>query len=171
MIQKQVFLGLGSNIGNRLEYLKEALRRISLLPNTKIEKHSSVYETAPVGYLEQDDFLNMVVEISTNLNPVSFFKKIQAIEKDLGRVRKVEKGPRVIDIDILYWGSEILSMNTLQIPHPEVEHRRFVLVPLNEIAPEFKTPHQLQEIGALLKNVQNNSGVELFLAKENFEIK
>lgn len=170
MTQKQIFLGLGSNIGNRLNYLKDALKRISLLPNTKIEKHSSVYETAPVGYLEQDNFLNMVVEISTDLNPVSFFKKMQKIENDLGRIRKIKMGPRVIDIDILYWGSEILNINSLQIPHSEIENRKFVLVALNEIVPKFKTPHRLQEISELLKNVQDNSWVELFLAKENFEI-
>lgn len=170
MTQKQIFLGLGSNIGDRLNYLKEAVKRISSLPNTKIRKHSSVYETAPVGYSEQDNFLNMVVEISTDLNPIAFFKEMQKIEKSLGRIRKVKWGPRVIDIDILYWGSEILNTKSLQIPHAEIENRRFVLVPLNEISPDFKTPHQRQAIGELLENVQDDSWVELFLAKENFEI-
>jgi 2-amino-4-hydroxy-6-hydroxymethyldihydropteridine diphosphokinase len=170
MIHKPIFLGLGSNLGDRLNYLKEALKRISLLPNTSLENLSSVYETAPVGYLEQDNFLNMAAEISTELNASSFFKEIQGIEKDLGRIRKIKMGPRVIDIDILYWGSEILNTSALQIPHPEIENRRFVLVPLNEIAPKFKTPHRLQEIGVLLKSVQDDSWVKLFLGKDNFAI-
>ncbi|MFQ5822435.1 MAG: 2-amino-4-hydroxy-6-hydroxymethyldihydropteridine diphosphokinase [bacterium] len=168
-INKQIFLGLGSNIGNCLDNLKEALTRIALLPDIKIENYSSVYETAPVGYLEQDNFLNMVAEISTVLSPELFLEKIQKIESDLGRIRKFKWGPRVIDIDILFWGADFLKTDTLQIPHSEIEKRRFVLIPLNEIAPKFKTPHQLQEIGELLKNVQDNSWVELFLSKEKFE--
>ena len=169
MYKKRVFIGLGSNLGDRLYNLKRALSKVSCLPDLKVEKYSSVYEAQAVGYVPQDNFLNMAVEISTNLNPESFFLQIQKIEKDLGRIRNVRWGPRIIDIDILYWETKVLKTDNLQIPHSEVENRRFVLVPLEEIAPKFKSPPKFQEISVLLENVQDQSWIKLFLPKEKFE--
>ena len=170
MTYDQIFIGLGSNIGNRLIYLTDALSRIANLTETKIVNYSSVYETAPVGYLKQGDFLNLIAEITTNYSPELFLHNIQKIERDLGRVRNIYWGPRTIDIDILYWGKELIMTRTLQIPHPEVVNRRFVLVPLNEIAADFKTPPQFQRVDQLLENVLDESWVELYLPKEEYEI-
>jgi 2-amino-4-hydroxy-6-hydroxymethyldihydropteridine diphosphokinase len=170
MSQNQIYIGLGSNLGDRLSNFKKALQKISCLPATKVKTISSIYETEPIGYLSQDNFLNMVVEISTSLDPESFLFQIQKIEHELGRIRKVRWGPRTIDIDILYWGAKIFRTDLLQIPHSEIENRRFVLMPLNEIAPNFKSPPRFQRICVLLENVQDNSRVELFLPKTNLEL-
>ncbi len=170
MIYNSVFLCIGSNLGDRLTYLKNALFRIADFTETIISSCSSVYESAPVGYLDQDDFLNIVVRISTNYSPELFLESIKKIEDDLGRVRKIKWGPRTIDIDILYWGNEIVKTNALEIPHPEVQNRKFVLVPLNEIAADFKAPPQFRTIFEILKNGSDKSWVELYLPKEKFEI-
>ncbi|MFQ5770813.1 MAG: 2-amino-4-hydroxy-6-hydroxymethyldihydropteridine diphosphokinase [bacterium] len=170
MSKNQIYIGLGSNLGDRLSNLKKALQKIDCLPATKVKKFSSIYETEPIGYLSQDNFLNMAVEISTHLNPESFLFQIQKIEHELGRIRNVRWGPRIIDIDILYWGEKIFKTDHLQIPHSEIENRRFVLIPLNEIAPNFESPPRFQKISVLLENVQDNSRVQLFLPKANLEL-
>lgn len=166
---ERVFIGLGSNLGNRVAYLKEALHRITELFQTKVVRFSSVYETAPIGYLNQQNFLNLVAEISTSLPPEPFLEKIQGIENDLGRVRTVRWGPRTIDIDILYWGDQVISTDALRVPHPETENRRFVLVPLNEIAAEFAAPPKFFKISELLRTVSQEQLVRLHLPKENCE--
>ncbi|MFQ5708177.1 MAG: 2-amino-4-hydroxy-6-hydroxymethyldihydropteridine diphosphokinase [bacterium] len=166
---RHVYLGLGSNMGDRLNNLQEALSQISNLSQTVIDDYSSVYETKPVGYAQQADFLNMVVEISTDSPPQPFLCEVQEIEKRLGRVRGRRWGPRTIDIDILYWGRELVNTHDLTIPHAEVENRRFVLQPLNEIASYFKTPPRQQVVKHLLEIVQDESWVILYLPKEKIE--
>ncbi len=164
--RERVFLGLGSNVGNRLFYLKEALRKITYLPGTKITTSSSIYETTPVGPVNQSDYLNLVAEVFTSSSPERFLKSIQKIEEDLGRERRVRWGPRTIDIDILYWGKRVISKKTLRIPHPEIERRRFVLEPLNEIASDFKAPPEFLTICELLENCRDEDAVELHLPKD-----
>ncbi len=134
---KVCYLGLGSNLGNRLSYLEKAIEMIKKLPLTQVKKISSIYETEPVGFKPQDYFLNCVVEISTDLSPHELLKKLQEIERLLGRNREKEIrwGPRTIDIDILFYGDLKIDTQDLKIPHPQVFKREFVLKPLREIAP------------------------------------
>lgn len=129
----KVFLSLGSNIGNRYKYLEKALFSIQENRNIEIVKQSSVYETEPFGFTEQDKFLNMVIEIRTSLQPIELLKYINKVESKYERVRSIHWGPRTIDIDILLYGDIIMEDEILQIPHPFLKQRLFVLIPLFEI--------------------------------------
>jgi 2-amino-4-hydroxy-6-hydroxymethyldihydropteridine diphosphokinase len=160
-----IFLGLGSNVGDRLENLKFALTEIAKLPGTAIAKCSSIYETSPVGYLEQTDFLNMAAKVTSSLSPDQMIAALQDIERGLGRTAGVHWGPRIIDIDILYWGDLVLNSDNLRIPHPEIENRAFVLVPLNEIAPDFLTPPACTPVKTLHAYLRHKSGIRCFERK------
>lgn len=170
MIHKNIFLGLGSNVGDRLANLDNAIEKLNDLPGTTVSACSSVYESAPIGYLTQNDFLNMVARVSTEFSPQQFFKDTQDIEHNLGRTRTIRWGPRTIDIDILFWGDSVISTDSLKIPHPEAETRKFVLVPLNEIAPDFLMPPNGYRVSAILENITDKSNIELYRAKERYVI-
>ena len=147
----KVYLGLGSNKGDRLGYLCSAMIAASKLNQTSVQTISSVYETEPVGKKDQSEFLNLVVEIETTALPHDLLRELKRIEKDLGRKERVKWGPREIDIDILYYGDIALRDDTIQIPHGEVANRRFVLIPLNEIAQDFVDPVRELSVSDLLK--------------------
>ena len=133
-----VFLGLGSNIGHRRENLSRA---INLLPPlVTVLKKSSLHKTEPQYYIEQPNFLNQVIEVETSLAALDLLLYLKAIEKKMGRQPSVLYGPRLIDMDILYYGQEIIQTPFLKIPHPEIEKRDFVLFPLHELAPHFQCP-------------------------------
>ncbi len=132
------YLSLGTNLGNREEFIKKAL--VKLGKEVKILKISPVYQTAPWGLLEQEPFLNLCVEISTTLSPLSLLNLCKAIEQQLGRRKKIHWGPREIDIDIIFYAKEIIKLENLTIPHPELSHRQFVLKPLADLAPNFIHP-------------------------------
>ena len=132
---KQVYLSLGSNIGNRIQFLENAIEKIERLPKTILKQKSSYYETDPVGYTNQDKFINQVIEIATELDPYHLLEHCLNIEQSLGRVRLEHWGARTIDIDILLYEGFSSSTETLTIPHPRMTERQFVLIPLSEIAP------------------------------------
>lgn len=136
----RVFLGLGSNLGNRLEYLQQAIGLLEESPGVMIVRVSSVYETEPVGFKEQGRFYNAVTEIETSLSPRDLLKLILDIELRLGRVRTRPWGPRTIDLDILLYGDEVIEEPDMIIPHPRMVERAFVLIPLLEIWPEAHLP-------------------------------
>jgi 2-amino-4-hydroxy-6-hydroxymethyldihydropteridine diphosphokinase len=138
-MKSKVYLGLGSNIGDRLLNLKIALNMLKE-KDIRVLKISSVYETSPVDYLEQPDFLNIVVEAATSLKPEKTLESIREIESSLGRKREIGKGPRAIDIDILLYNKAEIRTADLTIPHPRMLERSFVIVPLLEIAPDVKLP-------------------------------
>lgn len=129
-------LGIGTNIGNRLENIENVYSSLSLLPNTKIIKKSSVYETEPWGYEQQDRFLNCAVLIETELSPNALLGACLGIEAALGRVRKFKNGPRIIDVDVLLLENIELSTDELTVPHRFIRQRDFVLVPLHDLASE-----------------------------------
>ncbi len=133
------YLSLGSNVGDRLENLRAAMRMFCEV-GIALRCTSSVYETEPVGHANQDWFLNCVVEVSTSLEPVALLHALQRIEHDLGRTPTIPNGPRTIDLDILLYGDLILKSNELTLPHPRMLERRFVLEPLAEIAPDALIP-------------------------------
>jgi 2-amino-4-hydroxy-6-hydroxymethyldihydropteridine diphosphokinase len=150
----RAFIGLGSNMGDRAAYLSEARRALDDRPCIALTAVSSLYETEPVGYTDQGWFLNQVVEVVTGLDAYGLLQVLQEIEQDLGRQRLTRWGPRVIDLDLLLFGDEVLTDPVLTVPHPCIYERSFVLMPLNEIAPEHVHPdgrttlEHLQALGA-----------------------
>ncbi len=132
-MKQKIFLGLGSNVGNRIKFLADAAFRIALMKKTFMLKISSVYKTEPVGGIQQQEFLNIVCKCETELSAVEFHRTIKYIEKEVGRNETVRWGPREIDIDILLFGEEIIRTEHLCIPHKELINRNFALVPLCEI--------------------------------------
>ena len=142
---------MSSNIGDRALNLDTAKQE--LLEFSNIEKCSSLYQTEPVGYKDQGEFINLVLEISTELSPIELIVKLQEIEHKMGRVREIKNGPRIIDIDILIWDSEVINLTNLTIPHPLMHERNFVLKPLEEIAAELEHPVLKQKIKELRKKL------------------
>ena len=131
------YLGLGSNLGDRHGHLAAAIRRLHATPGIRIVNVSCVYETKPVGYTAQPDFLNLAVTVATTLPPHVLLDACLRIETELGRVRLERWGPRTVDLDLLSYGEVLLDDNRLTLPHPRMLERGFVLVPLAEIAPEL----------------------------------
>lgn len=153
-----VFLGLGSNVGDRAGQLRAAAALIQKLIG-KIARKSHVYETQPWGKTDQDAFLNQVVMVNTVLDPRGLLDAIGKIERELGRERREKWGPRPIDIDVLFYGRRIVRDKGLEIPHPELHKRAFVLAPLLEIAPEYVHPVLKQPIDQLYMNCEDPSDV------------
>ena len=147
--QDDIYIGLGSNLGDRLANLQHAIEEIAVF--AQIGSQSSVYETEPWGYADQSCFLNQVIAIATALKPEVLLLKMKKIEKALGRKRTFRYGPRVIDLDILLYKNEIICTPLLTIPHAAMHERAFVIVPLAEIAPKLvhplmgKTMQELQD--------------------------
>jgi 2-amino-4-hydroxy-6-hydroxymethyldihydropteridine diphosphokinase len=137
-LTQSVYLALGSNLGDRQANLQAA--RASMLPDIQIIASSSVFETPPWGYLDQPAFLNQAVQVETTLHPYELLARLKAIELDLGRMATFPNGPRVIDLDIIFFADWILDSPSLTIPHPRLRGRAFVLAPLAEIAPDVRHP-------------------------------
>jgi len=135
-MQHRVFIGLGANLKNPLEQLRQAKSAIAQLPQTSILSVSSVYQTKPIGPQDQPDFLNAVLCIATEFSPQQLLAALQKIEQKQGRQRIQHWGPRTLDLDILLFDDQVIDQPDLKIPHPEMLKRAFVLVPLAEIAPE-----------------------------------
>ncbi len=146
---KQAYLSLGSNIEPRKAYIDEAQKQLLAHREIVIQHRSSIYETAPVGYVDQNNFLNMVLSIKTSLSPIDLLDVCQQIEANLGRQRTIRFGPRTIDLDILLYHDEFIQTDRLTIPHPRMHERAFVLIPLQEIAPQLvftKTKQSIEEL-------------------------
>ncbi|MFZ3591056.1 2-amino-4-hydroxy-6-hydroxymethyldihydropteridine diphosphokinase [Bacillus sp. DJP31] len=136
-MKNRVFIGIGSNIQERVYYLEESIKALVKNERIKILNYSSIYETEPVGFTEQDSFLNMVIEISTSMSPHELLSVIQNIELVLGRNREMKWGPRTLDLDILLYNQENIIAEDLIVPHPRMHERAFVIVPLFEIDQEL----------------------------------
>jgi 2-amino-4-hydroxy-6-hydroxymethyldihydropteridine diphosphokinase len=153
-----VYLSLGSNLGDRAAHIERALARLGE-ENVSIVKRSSFYETEPVEFLAQGWFLNIAVEAETELMPRQLLRVIRQIERELGRKRIVKSGPRTIDIDILLFGTSIMNAAELEIPHPRMAERRFVLVPMAQIAPALRHPVLRLTMAELLAATKDRSKV------------
>jgi len=154
----RVFLSIGSNLGARRENLKMAL---SLLQGTSlvVKRSSSLYETEPVGIRDQPDFVNLACEIVCSLEPEQLLERCLKAEGQLGRLKTHQNGPRLIDIDIVFFGRKVIDLDHLQVPHPRRLERRFVLVPLTEIAPSFVDPVTGNTVSRMLEQCQDLSWV------------
>ncbi len=158
----RVYIGIGSNLGDRRANSLEAIERVGKLPGTRVVRTSSLYESEPLGDAKTW-FVNGVIEVETELAPEALLKKLKAIEEAMGRRRVAGKrwGSRVIDLDILLCDQEVINKRTLKVPHPELHKRRFVLMPLAELAPHVVHPQLGQSISALLATVQDDKRVML----------
>lgn len=150
-----VYLALGTNIEPRDVHLSEALNLLEAHDSIAIQKRSSIYQTAPVGYTDQADFLNMTIEVQTLLEPIELLDYCQEIENKLGRKREIRFGPRTIDVDILLFDQETIASERLEVPHPRMHERAFVLVPLNEIAADAILPSTGMSVKNHLKELSN----------------
>lgn len=154
-----IYLLTGSNIGNSQEHLQTAMAKIAVAVGV-VSQQSGVYKTEPWGNKNQQDFLNQVLEIETELNPEEVLRTILAIETEMGRNRLRKWEPRIIDIDLLFYGNTIIRTQNLIVPHPLLHERRFTLLPLAEIAPDWVHPVFHQTVSELLESCTDTSLVE-----------
>ena len=155
----KVYLLLGSNMNNPEWQIQKAKSEISQSIG-EITESSSCYATAPWGNANQSNFINQVIKVNTTLNPMETMQTILSIEEKLGRIRTEKNAPRAIDIDILFFDKEIVDVPNLQIPHPHIQDRNFVLIPLNEIAPSFVHPVLQKNIHELMKACKDKLAVD-----------
>jgi 2-amino-4-hydroxy-6-hydroxymethyldihydropteridine diphosphokinase len=157
--QHKIYLGMGTNCGDRLKNLMAAID--ALAPEINVTRRSPIYQTPPWGYTDQPDFLNLVVEGETDLAPKTLLTKLKNLEKKVGRTATFRWGPREIDIDILFYDNLILSSDGLEIPHPRLHERAFVLVPLSDLTPNLIHPKLGKSISELLAEI-DTSGITLY---------
>lgn len=160
------YIALGSNVGDRLHNLSEAIVMLKDHTNISLVSSSSIYETAPVGYTEQADFLNMVVLVKTNLTAYELLDVCLKIELELGRKREIKWGPRTIDLDILLYNQENMETEKLIVPHPRMHERAFVLAPLLEITPTLSHPNMEQSFQFFLDHNSDKEGVHIWKRKD-----
>ncbi len=153
---KRIYLGLGSNLGDREENLRRA-RELLHAAGIAVLRESSLYETEPQDLVHQPWFLNQVVEAETALFPMQLLGRVLRIEKELGRRRAIEKGPRTIDIDILLYHRFAIDSPTLVVPHPRMQERRFVLAPMAELAPDLRHPVTRQTMREMLGRIKGQA--------------
>ena len=158
----RAYIGIGSNLGDRKANTLEAVDRVAKLPATRIVRASSLYESEPLGDA-RTWFVNSVIEIETEFPPDQLLKKLKAIEQAMGRKRVKGKrwGSRIIDLDILLYDQDVIEKRSLKVPHREMQHRRFVLMPLAELAPQVIHPQLGQSVSALLATVKDQKRVTL----------
>ncbi|MCM2535559.1 2-amino-4-hydroxy-6-hydroxymethyldihydropteridine diphosphokinase [Neobacillus pocheonensis] len=164
------FIALGSNMGIRYDYLINAIRHLTNYPGIQLVNYSSVYETDPVGYEEQDLFLNMVIEISTEYSALELLDICLKTELELGRKREIKWGPRTIDLDILTFNQENIETERLTVPHPRMQERAFVMIPLLEIRHDVFIPEMEKTFESYLNELPNKEGVRIWKRKNGEDV-
>jgi 2-amino-4-hydroxy-6-hydroxymethyldihydropteridine diphosphokinase len=159
-VEASVYVALGSNLGDRELNLLRGIAEIGKLPGSKVTALSGFYDTQPVGPVAQGNFLNAALRLETSLTPQKLLSELQRIESEIFmRKRTVEWGPRIIDLDIIFYGDRIVAESNLEIPHPRLHERRFVLAPLAEIAPGFIHPRMGRSVAEILKALKTRERV------------
>lgn len=154
------YIGIGSNLGDKIRQCQRAISKVLKIPGHRLLAQSSLYRTQPLGYLEQDWFVNGVIKIETNLTPFELFNMLKEIEFKMGRKKTFPGGPRVIDLDLLFYDDQIIQTVELQIPHPRLIGRQFVLIPLMDIDPFLVHPILRKTVKELLSEIKVDQGVE-----------
>lgn len=169
-MENRAFIGLGSNMGDRYDYLMQAIKLLDSHPKIKIVNISSVYETDPVGYTDQNLFLNMVIEAETDLSAEELLESCMKIETTLGRKREIRWGPRTLDLDILLFNNENIETENLVVPHPRMFERAFVIVPLLEICPSIPYPKKNNPLVLSLNQLPTIEGVRIWKRKSGEDV-
>lgn len=166
----EAYIALGSNMGNRVEFLKNAIQKINLHPSIDVEETSSIYETDPIGYTDQAEFLNMVIKVNTDLSVFELLDELQNIEKFFDRKREVKWGPRTLDLDILLYNHENIETEQLIVPHPRMHERAFVLIPLFEVNKDIIIPTIREPLSSIIDQLQNKEGVRIWKQKNGVDV-
>nr|WP_286181057.1 2-amino-4-hydroxy-6-hydroxymethyldihydropteridine diphosphokinase [Bacillus sp. ISL-37] len=164
-VENKAYIALGSNMGDRFGYLTQAIIFLESHENITVVNTSSVYETDPVGYTDQDQFLNMVIQVKTSLEPVELLDTCLEIELKLGRKREMKWGPRTLDLDILLYNQENVETEKLTIPHPRMSERAFVILPLLEMDPNLTLPSMKEPLKNCLLSIPDREGVRIWKQK------
>ncbi|MFJ7851094.1 2-amino-4-hydroxy-6-hydroxymethyldihydropteridine diphosphokinase [Peribacillus sp. NPDC097206] len=159
------YLSIGSNMGESFDTFQRAFQLLSEDPHIKLVSCSSLYETDPVGYTDQDCFLNAVIKVETDLTPEDLLRACMQVEQELGRKRNVRWGPRTLDLDILLYNHENVETEILSIPHPRMHERAFVIIPLMELEPDIILPKMNTSLSDLLEKIPDKEGVRLWKLK------
>jgi 2-amino-4-hydroxy-6-hydroxymethyldihydropteridine diphosphokinase len=154
------YIGIGSNAGDKVLNCETAISEILKIDRHRLLVRSSFFKTRPIGYTAQDWFVNGVIKIETDLEPIDLFRMLKAIEIRLGRKETFRGGPRVIDLDLLLFDDRRIETEVLQVPHPRLHERQFVLIPLSEIDPNLIHPVMEKTVGELLEEIKEDQGVE-----------
>nr|WP_285857110.1 2-amino-4-hydroxy-6-hydroxymethyldihydropteridine diphosphokinase [Mesobacillus subterraneus] len=161
---------MGSNMGDRLDYLKKAILHLESHENITVVNTSSIYETDPVGYTNQDQFLNMAIQVMTSLKPFELLDVCLNIEEQLGRKREMRWGPRTLDLDILVYNQENIETEKLTLPHPRMSERAFVILPLLEIDPNIMLPTMKEPLKSCLQSIPDKEGVRIWKRKNGEDV-
>ncbi len=154
------YIGIGSNLGDKIAHCEKAIAEILNFDDHRLLAKSSFFKTQPVGYTAQDWFVNGVIKLESDLEPHDLFRALKDIESRLGRTETFQWGPREIDLDLLLYDDRIIQTEDLQIPHPRMQERQFVLIPLAEIDPDLIHPVLKKSVQKLLKEIKEDQGVE-----------
>lgn len=169
-MKRDAYVALGSNMGNREEYLKKAIQKINHHSSISVEDISSIYETNPIGYTDQAEFLNMVIKINTDLSALELLNVLQEIEKLLDRKREVKWGPRTLDLDILLYNHENIETEQLIVPHPRMHERAFVIIPLYELNKDISIPTIKEPLTSIIDRLQDKEGVRIWKQKNGVDV-
>lgn len=153
------FVGVGSNLGDKIAHCEKAVAELLSVDSNRLLSRSSFYQTRPVGYLDQDWFVNGVFKMDTHLAPLDLLRAMKAVESRMGRVETVRWGPRIIDLDLLFYDEAVIRTPEMEIPHPRLHERQFVLIPLGEIAPDLIHPGRGKTVRELSASLPDQ-GVE-----------
>lgn len=164
------YIALGSNMGDRFEYLKKAILLLQGHKNIEVVNTSSIYETDPVGYTDQEQFLNMAIHVATSLKPLELLTICHEIEEVLGRKREIHWGPRTLDLDILLYNQENIETEKLTIPHPRMSERAFVILPLIEMNPNIMLPAMEEPLKSCLQSIPDKEGVRIWKRKNGEDV-